>query len=78
MSVGFPSDDHERSLSPLPLSGRLGCTVDEATEISTVGRTKLYEDMNAGKLVYRKRGKRRIVLIHGPGGLIEYVTGEAA
>jgi hypothetical protein len=41
---------------------REGLSVFEASAISGVGRTKLYEAMATGQLIARKYGKRRIIL----------------
>lgn len=38
-----------------------GMTITQACEFTTIGRTKLYDEMNAGRLAYRKHGTRRIV-----------------
>lgn len=60
------SDRGGNSRSDKPLAERLACSVNEATEFTSPGRTKVYEVMSEGKLAYKTVGKRRIILIHGP------------
>ena len=45
----------ENSISPLALS------VNEACEASRLGRTRIYELLNAGQLKSVKLGKRRLI-----------------
>jgi excisionase family DNA binding protein len=42
----------------------------DASEITSVGRTKLYEEMEAGRLSFVKVGKRRLI---PHGSLVAYV-----
>ena len=44
-----------------PLAGRLAYSVDEAAAITGLSRDLLYDQMRAGKLVYLKIGRRRII-----------------
>jgi excisionase family DNA binding protein len=37
-------------------------TIDEVTKLVGIGRTKLYEDINAGRLRARKAGTRTLIL----------------
>jgi len=39
-----------------------GLTIHEACEFSGIGKTKLYEAINSGKLKARKAGKRTLIL----------------
>lgn len=39
-----------------------GLTLDQASTVSGIGRTKLYEAIGHGKLTARKFGKRTIIL----------------
>ena len=41
---------------------KLTLTIDEAQEISGLGRTKLYELLKSGELPARKLGKRTLIL----------------
>lgn len=45
--------------APVP---KLALTILEAEEASSLGRTALLEDIKAGKLKARKRGRRTVIL----------------
>ena len=45
-----------------PASERLADTVDQFCEVYTVGRTFTYDEINAGRLIARKAGKRTLIL----------------
>jgi excisionase family DNA binding protein len=47
----------------IPFSQRLSCTIDEACEATSLGRTKLYELIGAGQLATITVGRRRLVMI---------------
>lgn len=47
----------------LPFAQRLTCTIDEACVATGLGRTKLYELINEGRLVTTTVGRRRLVLV---------------
>jgi excisionase family DNA binding protein len=61
------SADYERrsALEPLEarddIRGRLAFSVEEAALITGLSRDLLYDQMRAGKLVYLKVGRRRII-----------------
>jgi hypothetical protein len=40
----------------------LAYTIEDASRISSCGRTSLYEEIKSGKLKARKRGRRTIIL----------------
>lgn len=42
---------------------KLAVHIDEAAEISSVGRTSLYQAIKDGRLKVRKAGRRTIILI---------------
>ncbi len=44
------------------LAYKLGLTIDESCEASTLGRTAIYEAINSGKLIAKKAGRRTIIL----------------
>jgi excisionase family DNA binding protein len=49
----------------IPFSQRLSCTIDEACEATSLGRTKLYELIAAGQLATISVGRRRLVIVSG-------------
>jgi excisionase family DNA binding protein len=49
----------------IPFSQRLSCTIDEACEATSLGRTKLYELIGAGQLATITVGRRRLVIVRG-------------
>lgn len=42
---------------------KLAVSIAEATQISGIGRSRLYEEIRAGKLRPRKNGTRTIILV---------------
>jgi excisionase family DNA binding protein len=48
----------EMSQTPAPLAH----SIDEACEASDLGRTKIYEEIQAGRLKARKVGRRTLIL----------------
>ena len=55
----------------IPFSQRLSCTIDEACEATSLGRTKLYELIGAGQLATTTVGRRRLVIVRGLLSLLE-------
>jgi excisionase family DNA binding protein len=47
----------------IPFAQRLSCTIDEACEVTGLGRTKLYELIGDGHLATATVGRRRLVLV---------------
>jgi excisionase family DNA binding protein len=47
----------------IPFAERLSCTIEEACQATGLGRTKLYEMMDAGHVQTTHVGKRRLVLV---------------
>jgi hypothetical protein len=47
----------------IPFHERIGCSVADAVEASARSRSRLYEEMKAGKLAFWKDGKHRIVSV---------------
>jgi excisionase family DNA binding protein len=47
----------------IPFAERLSCTIEEACQATGLGRTKLYEMMDAGQVETFHVGKRRLVLV---------------
>jgi hypothetical protein len=58
-------------MTAIPFAQRLSCTVAEACEATGLGRTKLYEEMAAGRVQTTSVGKRRLVLVASLLRLIE-------
>ncbi len=50
-------------MTTVPFAQRLSCTIAEACEATGLGRTKLYEEMSAGRVQTTTIGKRRLVLV---------------
>lgn len=44
-------------------AGRLAVSVEEAADVSGLGRTSIYEAMGSGALRSLKVGKRRLILV---------------
>jgi excisionase family DNA binding protein len=55
----------------IPFYQRLSCTIDEACEATSLGRTKLYELIGAGQLATTTVGRRRLVIVRGLRSLLE-------
>ena len=49
--------------STIPFAQRLTCTIDDACEVTGLGRTKLYELIRAGLIVTTTIGRRRLVVV---------------
>jgi hypothetical protein len=50
-------------MNTIPFAQRLSCTIDDACQATGIGRTKLYEEMSAGRVQSTNVGKRRLVLV---------------
>jgi excisionase family DNA binding protein len=66
-----PSPSPKCEDSTIPFSQRLSCTIDEACEATSLGRTKLYELIGAGQLATTTVGRRRLVLVRALLSLLE-------
>lgn len=47
----------------MPFAQRLTCTIDDACEVTGLGRTKLYELIGARRIVTTTIGRRRLVVV---------------
>ncbi|WP_410051266.1 helix-turn-helix domain-containing protein [Bradyrhizobium sp. SZCCHNR1011] len=56
-----PSQPGSEELKSLPFVQRLTCTINEACEVTGLGRTKLYELIGTGLLTTTTVGRRRLV-----------------
>jgi len=50
---------------------RLSCTIPEACAATGLGRTKLYEEIGAGRVQVRKFGTRTLVVVNSLVALID-------
>lgn len=58
-------------LSTMPFAQRLTCTIDEACEVTGLGRTKLYELIGAGCIVTTTIERRRLVVVRSLLALLD-------
>lgn len=55
--------DHSLNTGKSPeLTLKLGLSIDESVQASSIGRTKIYEAIGSGKLIAKKVGRRTIIL----------------
>jgi len=66
-----PSTSQAGEPKVIPFAQRLTCTIDEACEVTGLGRTKLYELMGAGHLLTTTVGRRRLVMVRSLLSLLE-------
>jgi excisionase family DNA binding protein len=55
----------------IPFTQRLTCTINEACEVTGLGRTKLYELIGGGHLATTTVGRRRLVVVRSLMSLLE-------
>ena len=60
-----------QSLSSVPFSQRLSCTIKEASKASGLGPTTIYALISDGTLESTKVGRRRLILVRSLRKLIE-------
>ena len=58
----------------IPFVQKLTCTINEACEVTGLGRTKLYELIGDGHLVTTTVGRRRLVVVRSLLSLLESNT----
>lgn len=58
-------NEREDALTPITVS------VEEAERLSSIGRTKLYELMQRGRIKSRKVGRRRLVIVESLRSFLE-------
>lgn len=58
----------------VPFAQKLTCTINEACEMTGLGRTKLYELIGDGHLVTTTVGRRRLVVVRSLLSLLEPKT----
>ena len=57
--------------STMRFAQRLTCTIDDACEVTGLGRTKLYELIGAGRIVTTTIGRRRLVVVRSLLALLD-------
>ena len=62
-------------MTTIPFAQRLSCTIEEACQATGLGRTKLYEMMDADQVQTFHVGKRRLVLVSSLLRLLEPQSG---
>ena len=75
-------EESQFTLSPLeaarpqtvPFAQKLTCTINEACEVTGLGRTKLYELIGDGHLATTTVGRRRLVVVRSLLSLLESST----
>ena len=58
----------------IPFAQKLTCTINEACEVTGLGRTKLYELIGDGHLATTTVGRRRLVVVRSLLSLLESNT----
>jgi excisionase family DNA binding protein len=58
----------------VPFAEKLTCTINEACEMTGLGRTKLYELIGDGQLATTTVGRRRLVVVRSLLSLLESNT----
>jgi excisionase family DNA binding protein len=58
-----PSASEAGEPKTIPFVQRFTCTINEACEVTGLGRTKIYELIGAGHLVTTTVGRRRLVVV---------------
>jgi excisionase family DNA binding protein len=57
--------------SDIPFRDRISCTIREACLATGIGRTKLYQEIAAGRIRTSKVGRRTLVLVESLVTLID-------
>lgn len=69
-----PSVPEAMGSKAIPFTQRLSCTINEACEVTGLGRTKLYELIGDGHLATTTVGRRRLVVVRSLLSLLESNT----
>ena len=64
--------------SAIPFRERLSCTIPEACAATGLGRTKMYEEIGAGRVQTRKFGTRTLIVVASLVALIDPGSNAAA
>jgi excisionase family DNA binding protein len=71
-----PSNPPPEEPKSIPFVQRLTCTINEAREVTGLGRTKLYELIGTGHLITTAVGRRRLVLVSSLQALLDVSPSE--
>jgi hypothetical protein len=55
----------------IPFRERISCTIPEACAATGLGRTKIYEEIGAGRVQTRKFGTRTLIVVNSLVALID-------
>ena len=66
-----PSASEAMGPQTFPFAQKLTCTINEACEMTGLGRTKLYELIGDGHLATTTVGRRRLVVVRSLLSLLE-------
>ena len=66
-----PSASEAMGPQTVPFAEKLTCTINEACEMTGLGRTKLYELIGDGHLATTTIGRRRLVVVRSLLSLLE-------
>jgi excisionase family DNA binding protein len=66
-----PSASEAMGPQTVPFAQKLTCTINEACEMTGLGRTKLYELIGDGHLATTTVGRRRLVVVRSLLSLLE-------
>ena len=66
-----PSASEVMGPETVPFAEKLTCTINEACEMTGLGRTKLYELIGDGHLATTTVGRRRLVVVRSLLSLLE-------
>lgn len=69
-----PPTSGATGMNTIPFAHRLTCTINEACEVTGLGRTKLYEIIGNGHLATTTVGRRRLVVVRSLLSLLESNT----
>jgi len=69
-----PSASEAERPQTVPFAQKLTCTINEACEVTSLGRTKLYELIGDGHLATTTVGRRRLVVVRSLLSLLESNT----
>jgi excisionase family DNA binding protein len=62
----------------IPFTQRITCTIPEACNGTGLGRSKIYEMMDAGAIQSTKQGKRRLIIVRSLVKLLDPQAEQAA